>query len=158
MSTYSANQFNWKTMEVFPEHLHTPIKSAQGGSPCSRSDCPSCTGPATNSHVRDLTDDLEVKLVKLTAPPNHWIINITKAFKEAIQNQDTNELEIVKDLYQWHLDAVTIEDLVYDRTEIKQLNHDATHRQFQQTYHPFQPLDRLPCRMLQGGHPGTRYR
>ena len=125
MSIYSANQVNWKRMEVFQEHLRTPIKSAQGGSPCSRSDCPSCTGPATNSHVRDLTYDLEVTPVKLTTPPNHWIINITKAFKEAIQNQDTDELEIVKDLYQRHLDAVTIEDLVYDRTEIKQLNSDA---------------------------------
>ena len=111
----------------------------------SRSDCPSCTGPTTNNHVRDLTDDLEVTPVKLTTPPNHWIINITKA----IQNQDTNELEIIKDLYLRHMRAST------DKIFAQQLHGDKTILlqcrkvpcQLQQTYPPSQPLDRLSSRI-----------
>ena len=94
------------------------------GSPCSKSDCPSCTKRATNSHVHNLTDNLEIMPVKPTTPPNHWIIRMTKVFEEAIQDQDPSELKMAKDLYQKHLDAVTFEYL--DRTEIKQLNRNAT--------------------------------
>ena len=107
MSTYSANQFNWKTMEVIQEHLHTSIKSAQGGSPCSRLDSPSCTGPANNGHVPNLTDDLEVMPVKFTIPPNHWIIIATKSFKEAIQDQDPTELEMLIDRYKQNINTLS---------------------------------------------------
>ena len=160
MSTYSANQFNWKTMEVIQEHIYTPIKSAQGGSPCSRSYCPSCTGPATKSHVRNLTDDLEVTPVKVTILLNHWIIYLIEPFKEAIQDQDITELKMLTKCYERNINALSIDELYYNFTEIKKLNHNATQftRQSQQTYCPSQPLDRLPHRMLQGEHPGTRYR
>ena len=92
MSTDSANQFS---MEDDGSVTETPPHSMQKctrGSPCSRSDCPSCTGPANNGHVRNLTNDLEVTPVKFTIPPNHWIIDIIKSIKEAIQDQDIAEL------------------------------------------------------------------
>ena len=88
MSTNSANQFS---MEDDGSVTETPPQSMQKctrGSPCYKSDCPSCTGPITNSHARDLADNLEVMPVKHNIPPNHWIIKLPKYFKEAIQDQD----------------------------------------------------------------------
>ena len=72
-------------------------------------------------HVRNLTSDLEVTPVKLNTPPNHWSIDITEAFKEAIQEQDIGEMEIIKNIYLRSMDESTEEDLKYNRNEIKQL-------------------------------------
>ena len=121
MSTDSTNQFS---MEDDGSVTETPPQSMQKctrGSQCSKLDCPSCTGPVTNGHVRDLTGDLEVTPVKLNTPPNHWSIDITEAFKEAIQEQDIGELEIIKNIYLRSMDESTEEDLKYNRNEIKQL-------------------------------------
>ena len=96
------------------------------GSPCSRSDCPSCTGPANNGHVRNLTDDLEVTPVKFTIPPNHWITDLIELFKEAIQDQEIAELGMLTKRYQQKIRTLSDDEIKYDRTEIKQLNRDAT--------------------------------
>ena len=125
MSTDSANQFSLEDNGSITETPPQSIQKCTRGSPCSRPDCLSCTGPTNNGHVRDLTEDLEVTLVKLTSPPNHWTIRMIKVFEEAIQDQDPNELKMAQALYQKQLDAVTFDELDYDRTEVKQLNRDA---------------------------------
>ena len=116
MSTDSANQFS---MEDDGSVTETPPQSMQKctrDSPCSKSDCPSCAGPVNNGHNRNLTDNLEVTPVKLTIPPNHWIIKTTKAFKEAIQDQDTAELGMLIDRYQQNIRALSNNELDYERT------------------------------------------
>ena len=125
MSTDSANQFSLEDDGSITETPPQSIQKCTRGSPCSRPDCLSCTGPTNNGHVRDFTEDLEVTLVKHTSPPNHWIIRMIKVFEEAIQDQDPNELKMAQALYQKQLDAVTFDELDYDRTEVKQLNRDA---------------------------------
>ena len=125
MSTNTANQFS---MEDDGSVTETPPQSMQKctrGSPCSRPDCISCTGPVNNGHVCNLADNLEVTPVKPTTPPDHWIIILTKSFKEAIQNQYPDELEMLIDHYKQSIKALSINELNYDRTEIKKLNHNA---------------------------------
>ena len=95
MSTDSANQFSVEDDGCVTETPPQFTQKCLRGSPCSQSDCPKCTGPANNGHIRDLTDNLEVTLLKPTIPPNHWIIGIINSFKEAIQDQDTAELEML---------------------------------------------------------------
>ena len=111
MSTNSANQ---SSMEEDRSVTETPPQSMQKctrGSPCSKSDCPSCTGPVNNGHVHNLTNNLEVMPVKFTIPPNHWIIMITKSFKEAIQDQDLPELEMLINRYKQNINALSDEEL-----------------------------------------------
>ena len=126
MSTDSVNQFS---MEDDGSVMETPPQSMQKclrGSPCSRPDCPKCTGPANNSHVRDFTDNLEVSLIKPTIPLNHWIIDIINSFKDAIQDQDIAELAMLTERYQQKIRTLSDLEIKHDRTEIKQLNRDAT--------------------------------
>ena len=121
MSTNSANQLS---MEDNGSVTETPPQSMQKctrGSPCSRPDCISCKGPVNNGHVCILTDDLEVTPVKPTTPPDHWIIKLTTSFKEAIQNQYPNELEMLVDRYKQSIEALSINELNYNRTNIKNL-------------------------------------
>ena len=126
MSTNSINQFSVADDGRVTDSPPQSTKKCTRTTPCSQSDCNSCAEPAINSHIRDLSNDMEGARIKPTIPPNHWIIDITNAFKEAIQDQDPIELKMVRDLYQRHMDAVTAEDTRYDRKEIKQLNHNAT--------------------------------
>ena len=111
MSINFASQFSMEDNESVTESPPQSMQKCTRDSPLSRPDCISCTGPANNSHVRNLTDDLEVTPVKVTIPPNHWIITITKAFKDAIQDRDATELKMTTDLYQRHMDVITVEDL-----------------------------------------------
>ena len=60
-----------------------------------------------------------------TIPPNHWIIKLTKAFKEAIQDQDHDELEMLIERYKMNTKTLSNKEFDYDRTEIKQLNREA---------------------------------
>ena len=125
MSTNSDNRFS---MEDGGSVMESPPQSMQKctrGSPCSRPDCISCTEPTNNSHVRNLTDDLEVMRAQPTIPLNHWIIKVTKAFKTAIQTQYLAELKMLINRYERNINALSDDELDYDRTEIQQLNHDA---------------------------------
>ena len=81
----------------------TPIPSQQKctrRSPCSKSDCLVCNKPVTNHHVRNLTGDLEdsnphSRSNKPTAPTDHWISNLTDAFKDAIMDHDIDEMVLL---------------------------------------------------------------
>ena len=126
MSTNSANKISLEDDGSVTETPPQSMQKCTRGSPCSRPDCISCTGPVNNSHVLDLTDDLEVTPVKPTSLPDHWIIILTKSFKEAIQNQYPDELEMLIDRYKQNIKALTNNKLSYDRTKISRLNHDAT--------------------------------
>ena len=119
MSTNSTNQFSVEDDGSVTESPPQSTKKCTRNNPCLKSDCNSCAEPEINTHVRNLSNDMEGAQIKPTIPPNHWIIDITNAFKEAIQDQDPIELKMVRDLYQRHMDAVTAEDTRYDRKEIK---------------------------------------
>ena len=95
MSTNSINQFSVEDNGSVTESPPQSTKKCTRTTPCSRPDCNGCTGTANNSHIRDLTDDLEVTTTTPTIPPYHWIIGIINSFKEAIQDQDTAELEML---------------------------------------------------------------
>ena len=119
MSTNSDNRFS---MEDGGSVMESPPQSMQKctrGSPCSRPDCISCTEPTNNSHVPNLIDDLEVTPAQPTIPLNRWIIRITKALKEAIQDQDPAELKMLINCYERNINALSDEELNYDCTEIK---------------------------------------
>ena len=119
MSTNSDNRFS---MEDGGSVMESPPQSMQKctrGSPCSRPDCISCTEPTNNGHVRNLIEDLEVTPVKVTIPLNHWIIYLIEPFKEAIQDQDITELKMLTKRYERNINALSIDELYYDFTEIK---------------------------------------
>ena len=126
MSTNSINQFSVADDGRVTESPPQSTKKCTRSTPCSQPDCNGCTGPANNSHVRDLTDDLEVKPTKPTIPPNHWIIDIISSFKEAIQDQDTTELKMLTERYQQRIMTLSDVEMKYDCTVVKQLNRDAT--------------------------------
>ena len=104
MSTNSTTLFS---VEDDGSLLETPISSQQKctrGSPCSKSDCLVCNGPVTNNHVRNLTEDLEdfnlhSRPKKHTAPADHWISNLTDAFKVAIMDHDITDMKRLGLLY-----------------------------------------------------------
>ena len=101
------------------------MKKCTRTTPCSQPDCNSCSEPANNSHIRDLSNNLEDSQIKPTIPPNHWIIKLTKALKETIQDQDPVELKMLINRYERNIDALLDDELDYDHTEIKQLHRDA---------------------------------
>ena len=110
MSTNSAYQFSVADDGSVTESPPQSTQKCTRGSPCSRLDCISCTGP-NNSHVHDLTDDLEVTPTTPTIPPNHWIIKMTKAFKTAIQTQYLTELKMLINRYKQNINALSDEEL-----------------------------------------------
>ena len=119
MSTNSANQFSVADDGSVMESPPQSTQKCTRGSPCSRPDCISCTEPTNNGHVRNLIEDLEVTPVKVTIPLNHWIIYLIEPFKEAIQDQDITELKMLTERYERNINALSIDELYYDFTEIK---------------------------------------
>ena len=150
MSTNSTNQFSVEDDGSVTESPPQSTKKCTRNNPCLKSDCNSCAEPEINSHIRDLSNDMEGARIKPTIPPNHWIIDITNAFKEAIQDQDPIELKMVRDLYQRHMNAVTAEDTRYDtrydRTEIKQINRNPNELLATFSTTPIQPAPPPPNR------------
>ena len=119
MSTNSVNQFSVADDGSVTESPSQSTQKCTRGSPCSRPDCISCTEPTYNGHIRNLTDDLEVTPVKVTILLNHWIIYLIEPFKEAIQDQDITELKMLTKRYERNINALSIDELYYDFTEIK---------------------------------------
>ena len=126
MSTNSINQFSVEDDGSVTESPPQSTKKCTRTTPCSQPDCNGCSVTASNGHIRDLSDNLEVTTTTPTTPPNHWIIRMIKVFEEAIQDQDPTELKMAQTLYKKQLDAITLDDHDYDQTVVKQLNCDAT--------------------------------
>ena len=129
MSTNSATLFSIEDDGSLSE---TPIPSQQKcarGSPCSKFDCLVCNGPVSNHHVCNLTGDLEDSIPpsrsnKPTAPADHWINDLTDAFKDAIMDHDINEMVHLNIHYLKMVNKAP--DLTrYNRTELKKLSNTA---------------------------------
>ena len=125
MSTNSDTTFSMADDGSLTE---TPIPSqpkCTRMSPCSKADCPFCNGPASNHHVRDLTKDLETtptpkKLSKPPAPPNHIFSTLTEEFKQALLDEEAEDVEAL--LTQYDLFGKTCPDfLKFDRTMLMKL-------------------------------------
>ena len=126
MSTDSINQFSVEDNGSVTESPPQSTKKCTRTTPCSQPNCDGCARTTTSGHFRDLNDDLEVTTTTPTIPPNHWIIDIINSFKEAIQDQDTAELAMLTERYQQKIRTLSDVEIKYDRTEIKQLNGEAT--------------------------------
>ena len=129
MSTNSAPLFSVEDDGTLTE---TPTPSQQKctrGSPCSKADCLFCNGPVSNHHVRNLTEDLENSIPtsrsnKPTAPADHWISDLTDAFKDAIMDHDIKEMVHLNIHYLKMVNKAP--DLTrYNRTELKKLSNTA---------------------------------
>ena len=94
-------------------------------SPCSEADCLVCNGPASDHHVRNLNSDLETtpipkKSPKPLAPPNHILSTLTEEFKQALIDEQAEDVDIL--LTQYDLFGKTCPDvLTFDRTELVKL-------------------------------------
>ena len=140
MSTNSANMFS-----VTDDGRLTETPKCTRTSPCSKADCLFCNGPASNHHVRDLTEDLENSIPtsrsnKPTVPADHWISNLTDAFKDAIMDHDIEEMIHLNIHYLKMVNEAP--DLTrYNHTELKKLSNTAkqTVAAYKQVQAPIQP-------------------
>ena len=128
MSTNSAAQFSVEDDGSLSE---TPTQSKQKctrGLPCSKTVCLVCSGPATNNHIRNLTHDLVGSNqlsrtntpTKPTASTDHWITNLSDAFKEAILDHDIDKIKHLNSLHVKIANKST-NHFQYNCTELKKL-------------------------------------
>ena len=128
MSTDSTTLFS---MEDDGRVSETPIpsqKKCTRGSLCSQSDCLVCNRPISNHHIHNLTGDLEDSNLnsrsnKPNAPADHWISNLIDDFKEAIMDQDIEEMKKL-DIYYWKMSKAP-DFVLYNRTKLKQISKTA---------------------------------
>ena len=145
MSTNSATQFSVEDDESLSE---TPIPSQQKstrGSPCSKSHCLVCNGPVTNNCVHNLTVDLEESNLhsrsnKPTAPTDHWITDLSDAFKDTILDHDIEEMKHLN-IYYLKLINESSDLHQYNLTELKKLSATAIQiiAAYNQTTNPVTP-------------------
>ena len=125
MSTNSDTMFS-----VTDDGRLTETPRCTRTSPCSKADCLFCNGPASNHHVRDLTEDLENSIPtsrsnRAIAPTDHWITYLTEDFRDAIMDHDIAEMVNLNKRYSKMVNEAT-DFNNYDRTELKKLSNTAS--------------------------------
>ena len=103
MSTNSDTMFS-----VTDDGRLTETPRCTRTSPCSEADCLFCNGPASNHHVRDLSNYLETtpnpkKPSKPTAPPDHFITTFTEEFQQTLLTNNPEDIQTVLMFYDLQL-------------------------------------------------------